>query len=76
MTRASFLAMGLLCVVSIATAQPSDLQRQLQELKDQYAAITRTLEQRIAALEQQIDKQSSASKEGTVSFYNALILII
>jgi maltoporin len=59
--------MGLLCVLSIAPAQTSDLQQQLKELKDQYAAVTRALEDRIAALEQQIDKQKSASKEGTVS---------
>ncbi len=67
MKQISFMAMGLLCLVSVATGQPSDLQQQLQELKDQYATVTRTLEQRIAALEQQIEKHNAAAKAGTVS---------
>jgi len=60
----------LLCALSIANAQTGPLQQQLQELKDQYAATTRALEQRIAALEQQIEKERAAAaapKEGTVS---------
>src|SRR5258708_20877724 len=50
--------------------QPEDLQKQLQQLKQQYDATTRDLEQRIVALEQQIQKQKEAdekAKEGTVS---------
>ena len=50
--------------------QADDLQNQLQQLKQQYEATTRDLQQRIAALEQQIQKQKEASekaKEGTVS---------
>ena len=50
--------------------QPEDLQKQLQQLKQQYEATTRDLEQRIAALEQQIQKQREANekaKEGTIS---------
>jgi maltoporin len=50
--------------------QPEDLQKQLQQLKQQYDATTRDLEQRIAALEQQIQKQKEAdekAKEGTIS---------
>lgn len=50
--------------------QPEDLEKQLQQLKQQYDATTRDLEQRIAALEQQIQKQKEASekaKEGTIS---------
>jgi maltoporin len=53
-----------------SSQQPDDLQKQLEQLKQQYAATTRDLEQRIAALEQQIQKQKEASekaKEGTVS---------
>jgi len=38
------------------TAKPDDLQKQLEQLKQQYDATTHDLEQRIAALEQQIQK--------------------
>ena len=53
-----------------STQQPDDLQKQLEQLKQQYDATTHVLEQRMAALEQQIQKQKEASekaKEGTVS---------
>jgi maltoporin len=53
-----------------AAPQTDDLQKQLETLKQQYGATTRDLEQRIAALEQQIQKQKEAgekAKEGTVS---------
>ena len=53
-----------------AAQKPDDLQKQLEQLKQQYDATTHDLEQRIAALEQQIQKQKEASekaKEGTVS---------
>jgi len=43
--------------------QTEDLQQQLEQLKQQYAATTRDLTERIAALEQQIEKQ----KQGTRS---------
>ena len=52
------------------TPKPEDLQKQLEQLKQQYDATTHDLEQRIAALEMQIQKQKEASektKEGTVS---------
>src|SRR6266568_2597815 len=52
------------------TPKPDDLQKQLEQLKQQYDATTHDLEQRIAALEQQIQKQKEAgekAKEGTVS---------
>jgi maltoporin len=52
------------------TQQPDDLQKQLEQLKQQYDATTHDLEQRMAALEQQIQKQKEASekaKEGTVT---------
>src|SRR5499427_1795676 len=48
----------------------SDLQKQLEQLKQQYDATTRDLGQRIAALEQQIQKQkevSETTKQGTAS---------
>ena len=50
--------------------QTADLQKQLEELKQQYQATTRDLEQRIAGLEQQIQKQKEAgekAKEGVIS---------
>src|SRR6267154_2731302 len=54
-----------------ATAQqPDQMEQQLQQLKQQYVETTRNLEQRIAALEQQIEKQKADNakiKQGTVS---------
>ena len=53
-----------------ATQQADDLQKQLEQLKQQYDATTHDLEQRMAALEQQIQKQKEASekaREGTVT---------
>jgi maltoporin len=50
--------------------QTEDLQKQLEELKQQYQATTRDLEQRIAGPEQQIQKQKEAgekAKEGVIS---------
>jgi len=63
---------GLFCAIAIARAQsPAQLEQQLQELKQQYAETTRAMEQRIAALEEQIQTQRAAAattpKEGTVS---------
>jgi maltoporin len=67
----SAITASLLSAASIAAAQSQgQLEQQLQELKQQYAETTHALEQRIAALEQQIDKQRAAAatpKEGTVS---------
>src|SRR5215475_13568120 len=53
-----------------AAPSPSDLQKQLEQLKQQYDATTRDLQQRIAALEQQIQKQkdvSETTKQGMAS---------
>ena len=66
---------GLLCAAESARAQSTaELEQQLQELKQQYAETTRAMEQRIAALEnqiktEQIEKQNAAAtpKQGTVS---------
>src|SRR5215469_18206584 len=52
------------------TPQSDDLQKQLEQLKKQYDATTHDMEQRIAALEQLIQKQkeeSEKAKEGTIS---------
>jgi maltoporin len=79
MKRLFYLAVTLMCAISVTVAQPvavtagqppDQLQRQLEELKQQYVETTRSLEQRIAALEQQIEKAketAAAPKEGTVS---------
>src|SRR6185503_14933772 len=52
--------------------QTGELQKQVEQLKQQYEKTTRELLERIAALEQQIkkenaDKQNAPRKEGTVS---------
>jgi maltoporin len=52
------------------TTNASDLQKQLDELKQQYEATTHDLQTRIDALEQQIQKQmeeSEKAKQGTIS---------
>ena len=52
------------------SAQPEQLQQQVRELKQEYEATTQALALRIAALEQQIEKQQEAAaqnKERTVS---------
>jgi maltoporin len=63
-----------LCAITNAAAQSTDqLEQQLQELKQQYAESTRTMEQRISALEKQIEAQQAAKAtpatpaQGTVS---------
>src|SRR5262245_2253029 len=59
--NACFLV-ALLWAVPVALAQQSDpLHQQLQQLKEQYAATARELEQRIASLERQIAEQKEAS---------------
>src|SRR5215510_2719448 len=53
-----------------ASCAASELWRQIEQLKQQYVASTRDLRQRIAALEQQIQKQkevSETTKQGTAS---------
>jgi maltoporin len=53
-----------------ARSSPSDLQKQLEQLKQQYDATTRDLQQRIAALEQQVQKQKEVretTEQGTAS---------
>ena len=46
-----------------AAQKPDDLQKQLEQLKQQYEATTHDMEQRIAALEQQIQKQKRPAKK-------------
>jgi maltoporin len=69
------LVMTLLGGVTATGQQTDQLQQQLQQLKQQYDATTHDLEQRIAALEQQIKEQQTKdekeaqqkTKENTVS---------
>jgi len=65
------VAMALVWAGLPVFAQQTDpLLEQLQQLKQQYADTTRALEQRIAALEQQIIEQkqnSEKAREGTIS---------
>lgn len=63
------LALVALGVLPSAAQEADDLHKQLQQLKQQYDTTTRDLEHRIAALEQQIEKQNETSEKtkGTVS---------
>jgi len=55
---------AVLLLPSFATAQQDGgLQNQLQELKQQYEQTTRDMQQRIAVLEQQIQKQNEAAPQ-------------
>src|ERR1700745_1603960 len=56
------------------TPKPDDLQKQLEQLRQQYDATTHDLEQRIAALEQQIQKQKEASEKGRKGTVSAVEL--
>src|SRR6266542_4741863 len=71
MSQLMRIAATSLFAISLVVAQPSSpLEQQLQELKKQYAETARVLEQRIAALEKQIEKDkasAAAPKAGTVS---------
>lgn len=44
--------------------QTVELKKQLEQMKQQYAAATQNLEKRIAALEEQLEKQKGASEKG------------
>jgi len=72
--RLAWIAAVIFSAALCAPAQQTDdLQQQLEQLKQQYAATTRDLTERIAALEQQIEKQkqeqeaAEEAKKGTVS---------
>src|SRR5689334_20652059 len=51
-----------LAVSPTAAQQADELQKQLEQLKQQYEKTTRDLQDRIAALEQQIKKESEDKK--------------
>jgi maltoporin len=52
-------------------SQSNDLQKQLEQLKKQYDATTHDMEQRIAALERQIQKQKEESEKATQGVVSA-----
>ena len=64
---------GATALPCAAQQQPDDLEKQLQQLKQQYDTTTHDLEKRIATLEQEIQQQKEANekaekaKEGTIS---------
>lgn len=64
---AAFFAVGGISAAAQQAApsgqQGADLQKQLELLKQQYESTTRDLQERIAALEQQIQKQQEKQKE-------------
>jgi maltoporin len=66
------IAVMFLGVLPSSAQQTDELQKQLQQLKQQYEQTTRELQERIAALEEQVKKESEAKqnatkKEGIVS---------
>src|SRR5438128_2751782 len=71
MSQLARITAATLFAASMAAAQSSkQLDQELQELKKQYAETARVLEERIAALEKQIEKDKASAtvpKEGTVS---------
>jgi hypothetical protein len=52
----------VLSVISPAHAQTEEMQKQLQQLKQQYEQTTRELQERITALELQLKKESEAGQ--------------
>src|SRR5512132_2576708 len=69
---ASLLALVLSVAWCAHAQQTDDVQKQIQQLKEQYERTTRELQERIDALEQQQKKESAttenpAAKEGVVS---------
>ena len=70
---ACVLALVLFVVLPAHAQQTTDeVQKQIQQLKQQYEQTTRELQERIAALEQQLKKESDSQqnppkKEGVVS---------
>ena len=68
----AILALVLSVVWCAHAQQPDDVQKQIQQLKEQYERTTRELQERIAALEQQQKKPTESKedpsvKEGVVS---------
>src|SRR4029453_1343671 len=60
---ASILAAVLSTVLSVHAQQNDDVQKQIQQLKQQYEQTTRELQERITALEQQLKKEAPNREE-------------
>src|SRR6266446_2816963 len=63
-------ALFAMVALTSAAQQPDDLQKQVEQLKQQYEQTTREMQQRISALEKQIQEQKASSeraKQGAVS---------
>ena len=62
------VTMALYDVLPVSAAQqPGELQRQLQELKQQYEETTQELQRRIATLEQQVNEGSETERRRTTT---------
>jgi flagellar capping protein FliD len=57
------LAAVLSVVLSVHAQQTDDVQKQIQQLKQQYEQTTRELQERIAALEQQLKKEAATRED-------------
>ncbi|HZI58221.1 MAG TPA: carbohydrate porin, partial [Verrucomicrobiae bacterium] len=57
------LAASLSMALSVHAQQTDDVQKQIQELKQQYEQTTRELQERIAALEQQLKKEAATRED-------------
>ena len=69
-TAVATIAVVVLLHTCASAQQSSDLQQQLQELKQQYEQTTKDMQQRITTLEQQIENQKQTQnkiKESTIS---------
>ena len=69
-TAVATIAVVVLLRTCASAQQNSDLQQQLQELKQQYERTTKDMQQRITTLEQQIENQKQTQnkmKENTIS---------
>ena len=62
-TAVATIAVVVLLHTCASAQQNSDLQQQLQELKQQYEQTTKDMQQRITTLEQQIQKQSEPAEQ-------------
>jgi len=62
---ASISALVLFVVLSARAQQTDDVQKQIQQLKQQYEQTSRELQERIAALEEQLKKQTAAKEDQT-----------
>src|ERR1044072_367157 len=64
LNKLGWILVALLSVVlSVHAQQTDDVQKQIQQLKQQYEQTTRELQERIAALEQQLRKEAATRED-------------